>query len=133
MFSHVCDSVHGGGFQTGRTPPTRENPPGANPPGQGEPPTPGTRPPRPGRTPPGPGRLPRDQTPLARENPHPPFQDQTPNPPPSQGEPLTPGSRLQHTVYERLVRILLECILVLVITFSLCVFPRFELKGTVDS
>ena len=59
--------------------------------GQGEPP------PRPGRTnaPPGPGR----------------------NPPRDWGEPprpgrTPPGSRLQNTVYERPVRILLECILV---------------------
>ena len=45
-------------------------------------------PPRPRRTPPGPGRPPRDQ-----------------------GEP-PPGRTLQHTVNERLVRILLECIVV---------------------
>ena len=44
------------------------------------------------QTPPGPDPSPPEQTPP---------QDQTP-----------PGSRLQHTVYERPVRILLECILV---------------------
>ena len=37
-------------------------------------------------------------------------QDQADTPPPGADTPL--GSRLQHTVYERLVRILLECILV---------------------
>ena len=47
-------------------------------------------------TPPGPGR--------------PPGTIQTP---PGPGRPPPPGSRLQHTVYERPVRILLECILVL--------------------
>ena len=56
--------------------------PGRNPPWQGRPPW--TR-----QTPPGPGRPPQNQ--------------QTPSP---------PGRRLQHTVYERPVRILLECILV---------------------
>ena len=67
------------------------HPPGADPPGPGTPPPPGTRPPPgPGRPlpPPGPGR-------------HPPGPGRHP-----------PGSRLQNTVYERPVRILLECILV---------------------
>ena len=46
--------------------------------------------------------------------------EQTPprsRPPPQQIPP--PGSRLQHTVYERLVRILLECILVLHTDFTM--------------
>ena len=69
----------------GRPPQTKQTPPQdqADPSGPGRPPRP-SRPP-----PPGPGRNPRDQA-------------ETP-----------PGSRLQQTVYERPVRILLECILVL--------------------
>ena len=53
-------------------------------------------------TPPGPGRHPRDQA----------------DTPPGPGRP-PPGSRLQHTVYERQVHILLECILVC------CFVPNF--------
>ena len=53
--------------------------------------------------------------PPGRENPpwsrHPP-QDQTPLGPDPPGPDPPPGSRLQHTVNERPVRILLECILV---------------------
>ena len=73
----------------------------------------------------GPGRPPQNQadTPLDQADPpgpgrHPPGTRQTPPQdqwdPPSTGtgRPPPPGSRLQHTVYERLVRILLECILV---------------------
>ena len=86
-----------------------------------------TSPPGPGRhplrsdTPPGPGRHPWDQadppwdqadTPLEPGRPpwirHPPYQADTPAD--QAGNP--PGSRLQHTVYEQPVRILLECILV---------------------
>ena len=76
-------------------------------------------PPGPGR-PPRPGRHPLDQadTPLDQANPlgpgrHPPPPGRPPDQadtPPDQADP--PGSRLQHTVYERPVRILLECILV---------------------
>ena len=57
--------------------------------------------------PPGPGRPPPDQadTPWTRQTPQ---TRQTPGP--SRHPP--PGSRLQHTVYERPVLILLECILV---------------------
>ena len=71
--------------------------------------------------PPGPGRPPRTrQNPLDQGDPtgpgRPP-QDQADPPPPGPGRPpgtrqTPPGSRLQHTVYERPVRILLECILV---------------------
>ena len=63
-----------------------------HPPFRHHPPGPGRPPPRPDR-PPGTG-----QTPWTRQNP--PIR-------------YPPGSRLQHTVYEWLVRILLECILVL--------------------
>ena len=51
--------------------------------------------PRMENSPPGPGRPPWDQA----------------DPPGDQADP-PPGSRLQHMVYERPVRILLECILV---------------------
>ena len=82
-------------------------------------------PPGPGRTPPpGPGR----PCPPSRENPpsprqvgdaprtreNPPTPPDQADPPRDQGEPPPPGRRLQHTVYERPVRILLECILVLI-------------------
>ena len=74
--------------------------------------------------------LPRDQTPPPPRPPgsrhhHPPGPDTHPlgadTPPPGSRHPprsrppqeqTPPGSRLQHTVYERPVRILLECILV---------------------
>ena len=49
-----------------------------------------------------PGADPRDQTPPQEQTPPTPSFDQTPS----------ARSRLQHTVYERPVRILLECILV---------------------
>ena len=95
-------------------------------------------PPRDQGEPPGPGRPPQDQgePPWTKEN-HP-TQDQgepphqtrenPPGPrrhPPDQGEPPPgpcrppPGRRLQHTVNERPVRILLECILV-VLRVCLC-------------
>ena len=97
---------------------------------QGDPPGPGRPPwdqadhlPRPGRhPPPGPGTPPRDQadppgsgrpTPLGPGR-HPPGTRQTP----PRTRQTSPGSRLQHTVYEQPVRILLECILV-VFTFGL--------------
>ena len=73
-----------------------------------------TTPPGPGRPPPGPDRHPPDEadTPLDQTPPwdqaDPPDQADTP---PAQADTPT-GSRLQHTVYERPVRILLECILV---------------------
>ena len=76
--------------------------------------------------PPGPGRPPRDQadttTPRTRQTPQPPRTRQTSpktrQTPPGEDTLLDqadppPGSRLQHMVYEQPVRILLECILVL--------------------
>ena len=83
VFTCVCDSVHRGV--------------------SGEPP------PGPGRHPPRPGRLPprTKENPPSRENP-PPGPRRTP---PDQAD-TPPGRRLQHTVNERPVRILLECILV---------------------
>ena len=110
VFTCVCDSVHRGGLRVGRSPWAGRTPPGSRPPQagrnppprQGEPPTPGREnPPRadtpPGADPPWAGRTPPEQKPP----PLPPRADTTP-----------PGSRLQHTVNERPVRILLECILV---------------------
>ena len=111
VFTRVCDSVHRGGSPE-NPPRTRQTPP--PPPRQGEPPQ--TR-----QTPPGPGRPPGTrQTPPGRENPpdqaDPPGTRQTPplgprRTPPA-GRTPPPGRRLQHTVNERPVRILLECILV---------------------
>ena len=91
VFTRVCDSVHRGGLQAGRTPLGQGDPPRPreNPPDQGDPPDQG-EPPRPGRPP-----RTRETTP-------------------------PPGSRLQNTVYERPVRILLECILVVSSNFKGC-------------
>ena len=87
MFLHVCVILFTGGVSGQGEPPGRENPP----PRQGEPPSPGREnpPPRAGRAP------------LEAE------------PPPAGRTPT--GSRLQHTVNERPVHILLECILVVII------------------
>ena len=93
VFTGICLSTGEEGclpqYMLGYTPRTRYSPPAADPAGPGRhPPGPG-RPPGPGTSPPcpGPGRPPRTRHP--------------------------PGSRLQHTVNERPVRILLECILVI--------------------
>ena len=76
-----------------QTPPG-SRPPGADPPSRADPPK---------QTPP------QEQTPPFPWEQTPPLgADTTP-----QTRHLPPGSRLQHTVYERPVRILLECILVL--------------------
>ena len=98
VFTRVCDSVHRGvsgqtrkrklaGKLAGRTPPPHWDQ-ADTPQTIRTPPWDQADPPGPGRHPPGPGR-------------HPPDQADTP-----------PGRRLQHTVNERPVRILLECILV---------------------
>ena len=82
-----------------RHPPGADTPPEQTPPRSRHPPEqtpPRSRHPHGSRHP-----LPQEQTPPPRSR-HPPRAD-TPH----------PGSRLQHTVYERPVRILLECILVL--------------------
>ena len=95
MFLHVSVILFTGGVSKQGEP---SHGPGRTPLDQGEPP------------PPGPWRSPRDhgEPPWTRENPPGPWR----TPPPSQGEPPPPGSRLQNTVYERPVHILLECILV---------------------
>ena len=72
--------------------------PGSRPPLDQTPHPPRSRPPWPDTHPP---TLPGADTPPGADSP----QEQTPPP---------PGSRLQHAVYERPVRILLECILVMV-------------------
>ena len=116
MFLHVCVILFTGGGSPGRENPPRQGEPpraGRNPPGQGGTPRAG-RTPRQGGTPPG-----RENPPLAgRTTPwqgEPPPQADTPpeQTPPRDQTPLPPGSRLQHTVNERPVRILLECILVI--------------------
>ena len=85
MFLHVCVILFtGGGLRVGRPPLGREEPP----PGRAPP---RSRPPQAGRTPLGADRPGREDPPGADTS--------------------RPGSRLQHTVNERPVRILLECIL----------------------
>ena len=109
IFTPVCHSVHRGGVSTRENPPDQADTPlGADtPPDQADTPREQT-PSGPGRHPPGPGRHPPDQADPPRPGRHPLGAD---TPPPGPGRP-PPGSRLQHTVNERPVRILLECILV---------------------
>ena len=108
IFAPVCHSVHrgGGGIPQG----TEAEPPWSRHPPEQTPPS-GSRlwhmvyewPQAPPQT--------RDTTPPSR---HPP-QSRHPQTrhPPGPGTPRPPGSRLRHTVNERPVRILLECILVM--------------------
>ena len=120
IFLHLFFILFTGGsasLHAGITPPQEKTPPDQTPrtrhhhPGTRHLPGPDTPQSRP--LPPGPG-TPPEQTPQPRHIP----PDQTPTPPdqaPSPlgpGIPLFPGSRLQHTVYEQPVHILLECILV---------------------
>ena len=93
MFLHVCVILFTGGVSGRENPLGRENPPG-----QGEPPL--------GRESP-PGR----ETPPGADTPQPGSRHPPEQKPPRADTP--PGSTLQHTVNERPVRILLECILVL--------------------
>ena len=88
---HTPETMHPPGADT--TPPQTMHPPGPDPPA---PDTPDQAPPQADTTP-----LEQTHTPLPPDQAPPP--EQTPPP---------PGSRLQHTVNERSVRILLECILV---------------------
>ena len=111
-----CPQDQGDPPRPGKPPGIRETPPGTRetPPtqDQGDPPGPGRHPPTPPH--PGPGRHPpqphtRDQG----DTPHTPSPGPGRHPPtPGTRQTPPPGSRLQHTVYERPVRILLECILV---------------------
>ena len=84
IFTPVCHSVHKGGLPQCML---------------------GYHPHPPEQTPAG-SRPPWQQTPPREQTPSPP---RTRHPP---GPDTPPGSRLQHTVFERPVRILLECILV---------------------
>ena len=96
IFTPVCHSVHRGeGVCLSACWDTTPPPPGADPWEQ---------------TPPRTDHPPRPDTP-PEQNPHPPGADPPDQTPPRSRHP-PPGSRLQHTVYERPVRILLECILV---------------------
>ena len=106
MFLQVCVCPRGGGGRVSASvhagmpyPPASGRPPRD----QTDPPGPGRHPPRTKQTPPRPDR----NTPLGTRQ-TPPRPGQTP---PGPGRPSL-GSRLQHAVYERPVRILLECILV---------------------
>ena len=111
MFLHVSVILSTGGVSgepplgPGR-PPRQGEPPryqADTPPDQGEPPGTRENPPKDQEAPPGPGRTP----PGPRRTPLPPG----PGRPPRTRQP-PPRRRLHHTVNERLVRILLECILV---------------------
>ena len=121
-------SVHAGIYPP-RSRPPRADTPQSRPPQEQTPWSrpPGSRPP-PDQTPPGadtPGadthpdqtRPPRSRPPQGADI-HPP-QDQTP--------PSPLGSRLQHTVNERPVRILLECILVIINHFSIKLRPILQM------
>ena len=119
MFLHVCVILF-----TGRGSPGRENPPQAGRPHPRAGRTPREQTP-PEQTPPWEQKSPREQTPPGSRHPprsrHPPTRSRHPpgaDPPradtPRADTPRAdpPGSTLQHTVNERPVRILLECILV---------------------
>ena len=134
MFSQVSVILSTGGSP--ENPPwTRQTTPPPPPPG------PRRTPPGPRRTSLGPRRTPPDQgePPGTKENPprtrtkeNPPTKESPPTPPGPRRTP--PGRRLQHTVNERPVRILLECILVLYKTgyqngSLLVVFSRIALPS----
>ena len=99
IFTPICHSFcRSASVHAGIPPSPRSRPPRSRPPQDQAPPGPDP----PEQTPPlGPDTTPREQTPPWYQTPRTrPPQDQTP-----------PGCRLQHTVNERSVRILLECIL----------------------
>ena len=111
IFTPVCHSVHRGGRGSpslGGSPCQTPTPPAWRTPPDQTPPPPGADPP-------------------SMENPPPPEQTPPHQTPPPDGEPPPPGSRLRHTVYDRPVRILLECILVL------CLITRVLLIGLYHS
>ena len=93
VFTGVCDSVHRGGLPQCMLgyhhPPEQTTPPGPDPPGADTPRS----------------RHPQDQSP-------PPWEQTPLEQTPPLGADPPPGSRLRHTVNERPVHILLECILV---------------------
>ena len=100
IFTPVCNSVHRGGSASVHAgiphPSPQTRPPQDQTPPEQTPPWEQTHPPT---RPPGPD-TPLEQTPLGADT------------PPREQKPPPQGSRLQHTVYEQPVRILLECILV---------------------
>ena len=121
VFIRVCNSVHRGGClpqcMLGYHPPGNRHPPGSRPPRADTPQSrhthPWNRPPKSRHTPGADTPSPAPEQTHLQEQTHP--QEQTP---PRSRHPLgadtsPPESRLQHTVNERPVRILLECILVL--------------------
>ena len=120
VFTGVCDSLHRGegvclsacwDTPPGADPPQTRHPPGSRHPPGADPPSrhpPGSRQPPGPDTTPQPGTPPGADPPRSRHTPQTRYPDQTP---PQTRHP--PGSRRQHTVNERPVRILLECILVL--------------------
>ena len=116
VFTSVCLSTGGGG--RGVLPqcmlgyPPRPGTPQTRHPPRSRPPGPGT--PLGADTPPPQTRPPQEQTSPTRHTPY------YPPPPP-------PGSRLQHTVNERPVRILLECILV--DSIHLMTVLRYKFQG----
>ena len=111
VFTAVCDSVHRGGLQQGE-PPGKENPPGRRTPWEGEPPRRRTH--REGEAPQE-GKPPPEEEPPGKQNPP---KETPPRRPPRKENPPRkvnpPGRRTppRHSVNERPVRILLECILV---------------------
>ena len=107
IFTPVCHSVHRGGVWQGDPPGWMENPPWLD----GEPPRLDGEPPRFDGEPPG-----WMENPPPRLDGEPPRLDGEPprldGEPPLAGRRTPPGSRLRHSVYDRPVRIRLECILV---------------------
>ena len=114
IFLHlsVIHSVHRGGSASvhagiphptlpEQTPPRSRHPPGADPPGADTPQE---------QTPPCSRHPPWSRSPQTR---HPPCSRHPPEQTPPRPDTPLPWSRLQHTVYDRPVRILLECILVI--------------------
>ena len=147
VFTRVCDSVNGGSPES---PPRDQADTTTVPPGPGRPPLRRT-PLGPRRTasrqgeppPPWQGEPPqtKENPPVTRQTPPPPGQRRTLPPGPGRPPPGTkknppPGRRLQHTVSERPVRILLECILVffcnLLLSNIYCFFIHINLTSSVS-
>ena len=121
VFTGVCHSVHRGEgvclsacwdttTPRSRHPPWDQTPPGSRPPKQTQPPLDQTPPHLGAELPLGADVPLQEQTPPRADTP--PWEQTTPQGRPP-GNQTPPGSRRQHTVNERPVRILLECILVL--------------------
>ena len=125
MFLHVSVILFTGGVSRQREPPRPGRPPPTppgrreNPPSQGDPPGRENHPPDQADPPRQADPPARQGDPQSRENPPVPGR-----PPCRENLPRTrqtpPGSRLQNTVYERPVRILLECFLVFIVSTDSC-------------